>query len=218
MNIRRIIKDNDELGRSDFSLKPRSPTRRQKQLVVLLIGFFLLIALLADLWPLKNTYFNWNKVGVRAHATLLVNQLDPAMRYVEGGSPDADHSLYYLLAVKFFSIFIHSRLLCLRVLSIVATAISLFFLYRTATILFSRPVALITLFIMVTSPISQRQLYFPPNDNYTSLFLMVNYCHGEGLLLLPPAPLGGRAPIIGCHHLLFSISEPLRSPLLDFIG
>ena len=65
---------------------------------------------------------------------------------------------------------------------------------------------------------SQRQLYFPPNDNYTSLFLMVNYCHGEGLLLLPPAPLGGRAPIIGCHHLLFSISEPLRSPLLDFIG
>ena len=153
MNIRRIIKDNDELGKSDFFLKPPPPTRRQKQLVVLLIGFFLLIALLADLWPLKNTYFNWNKVGVRAHATLLVNQLDPAMRYVEGGSPDADHSLYYLLAVKFFSIFIHSRLLCLRVLSIVATAISLFFLYRTATILFSRPIALITLFIMVTSPI-----------------------------------------------------------------
>ena len=60
--------------------------------------------------------------------------------------------------------------------------------HRTAAHLFISVLAyhlLISIEYQLHNQGSQRQLYFPPNDNYISLFLMVNYCHGKGSFLLP---------------------------------
>ena len=141
----------DEFGRGDFFVPPPPATTVQKWVLVSLICFFILSAFAADLWPCKKTYFFFGFQGIRPYTML--NQISLAMRYSHGGSADDDQSLMFLSVLKIFSSFIPSRLLCLRTISILAATISLILAYRLVAILFSRPIALLFISLLVTSPI-----------------------------------------------------------------
>ena len=115
----------------------------------MLICVFILTAGLADLWPLKNTYCFFNE-GVMNFNDL--GRITLEMRYCRGGSNQRD-SIVWLSVIKLFYGLIPDRALCLRVISVFSTVLSLFILYRLTVILFSSRLALLFIFLLVTSPI-----------------------------------------------------------------
>lgn len=142
----------EDFGRSDFVKKVPRASRSQKKLIAAFICFFVLTAFIADLWPCKKTYFFFAYQGGLKPFTVL-DQITPALRYSEGQAWAEFQSLSYLVMLKLFSPIIPCRLLNLRVLNIIISCASLFFLYRLAAILFSRAVGLVFLFLLVTSPV-----------------------------------------------------------------
>ena len=143
-----------DYGKSEYD-PIADPSSARYFLVFSLIIFFVFIAFLGDLWPVKN-------VGDQAYVwTHFENisglsmgfKLSPAMRYSFGSAARYFQSLFYIALVKLFYLAIPHRLLCLRVISIVFTSVSLFFIYRIGSILFCRAVGILLLFILVTSPV-----------------------------------------------------------------
>lgn len=118
--------------------------------MVACIGLFVLASLAAESWPCKKTYFHFAYWGVRSFVQ--VGHLNWNQRYSWGGSGQEYLSLSYLAALKLASLIVPSRLLCLRLISIASTCISLYILYRLATLLFCRPVGLLFVFLLASSP------------------------------------------------------------------
>jgi len=144
----------DELGKSDYTISSRPGYQRQKLIMAGLILFFILIAFLADLWPLKNIPDGYGYPGLMSLRALAMRlEVSPAMRYSTGAGSVSFRSLPYVAAVKLFYFVLPHRLLCLRAVSVLSTALALFLLYRIAVILFSPLVAIIYLFLLVTSPV-----------------------------------------------------------------
>lgn len=79
--------------------------------------------------------------------------LTRAMAFFQGGSQGLPfHSFPYVVLVKLFYRLIPFRCLCLRAVSVFSSLIALGLLYRLSARLFCRPVALIFLLLLVTSP------------------------------------------------------------------
>jgi Dolichyl-phosphate-mannose-protein mannosyltransferase len=138
----------------------------QRWTVAALIIAFILFSCLADLWPVKNVYFY---IYSRVDGLLTMDlELNPAMRYAAGNGIHSTESFLYVLVVKLFYLVLPYRFLCLRAVSVCSTAVALFFLYRLAVLIFSRPVSILFLFLLVTSPIyleSMRSIGFIPLTN-----------------------------------------------------
>ena len=154
---------------------------------VILIALFVLFSCLADLWPVKKTYFFvYSTVDDLLTMDL---QVHPAMRYTAGNGIHSGESLLYVLTVKLFHLLIPFRVACLRAVSVCSTVVSLFFLYLTGKRLFSRPVALLFLFLLVTSPIyleSMRAFGFIPLTN--TIVVMAIYFFTASLRGRRPCP------------------------------
>ncbi len=156
----------NEVGHTELSHFSSRVPPAQVLWVVTLIGLFVAFSIIADLWPVKNTYFY---VYSRVDGLLTMDlPINPAMRYASGNGIHSTESLVYVLAVKLFYILIPYRFACLRTVSVVSTAIALFFLFRIAVLLFCRQIAVLFLFLLVTSPIyleSMRAIGFIPLTN-----------------------------------------------------
>jgi len=151
MTIRGLIQSPGDFGTSNFKKERSQLNHHQKWLAVGLISLFVILSVIADLsWPLKNTYAFFD-IGSRSFNML--NQITPDMRYSGGGSGMLSSSLIWTIALKLFYSIIPSRMLCLRVMSLFFSCLSLVLLFRVSIYLFSRIVAFIFLFLLVTSPI-----------------------------------------------------------------
>ena len=141
----------NEFGHSDLSHTPTKCPFSRKWWIAVLIGLFVALAILADLWPVKTTYFY---IYSRVDGLLTMDlPLNPAMRYAAGNGIHSTESFIYVLAVKLFYLLIPYRFFCLRAVSICSTAISLFFLFKLAALIFCRQIAFLFLFLLITSPI-----------------------------------------------------------------
>ena len=139
-------------GRDAFPPMRRSSPPLDR-LVAALIGLFLIAVFLADLYPCKNVDSNYAYVERGNVLALDMNfNLQPSMRYSSGFTARYYDSLFYVALIKLFHLIIPYRLLCLRIISVLATSLSLFLLYRIAVILFCRGVGVVLLFILATSP------------------------------------------------------------------
>ena len=156
----------NEFGHSDLSYTfDKRPAPREWWIAVF-IGLFISFSILADLWPVKNTYFY---VYSRVDGLLTMDlPLNPAMRYASGNGIHSTESFIYVLVIKLFYLLIPYRFACLRVVSVCSTAISLFFLFKLASVIFCRQIAFLFLFLLITSPIyleSMRAIGFIPLTN-----------------------------------------------------
>ena len=138
------VKDRDQ----ELILKLVTPKASRWILAGLLI-LFVAQALLADLYPLKNIYCFFNE-GVMAFTEL--DDINPGMRYCGGGSNQMGSWVWGGI-LKLVTRFISSRAISLRLVSIVATVCSLLILFRLARRLYSPPVGLVFIFLLVTSPV-----------------------------------------------------------------
>jgi len=160
-----------DLSRSDFAAAPAHATHIQKWLLPALICFFIALSLGTDLlWSSRKCYFAANTYW-KCFTTITPITYD--MRYSPGHGGEEIMSLSYLSSVRLFYSIIPDRLLSLRVLSVVVSSITLFFLYRFAAIMFCRPVGFIFIFLLITTPISVESLrafgYMP----LTRLFISI---------------------------------------------
>lgn len=164
------IQDNGDLGKNDFKPKFSKLEGSKKWLVGILIGLFIAQAFLADLWPCKNIPlgYGWPVPRSNTQALAMSFKINSGMRYSTGDNCHSFISLPYVALVKLSYNFIPYRLLCLRVISTISTAIALFFLYRLAAILFSPAVGIVYLFLLATSPVyleKMRSFGFIPLSN-----------------------------------------------------
>jgi len=119
-------------------------------LPALLIGLFLVLALVADIWLAKKYYFYAEAHGMKAFYRL--DNLNWRGPLPLAGGLNQDESLPYLLLLKTVHYFISDRLLCMRLVSISAGAATLIFLYLIGKSLLSRTIALVALYFLVTNP------------------------------------------------------------------
>ena len=151
MTISNLLQSSGDFGTTNFKQGRIQLTHLQRWLVIGLISLFVILSVIADLsWPLKNTYAAFD-IGIRSFNKL--GQIIPDMRYSSGGSGMLDSSLIWMIILKLFYSIIPSRILCLRVIALFFSSLSLFILFRLSMFLFSRIVAFIFLFLLVTSPI-----------------------------------------------------------------
>jgi len=132
----------DELGKNRFESLLRSPSSLS-WLPAALIALFIIMSFLGDVHPCKNvteTYAYVHHGNIRALA--MDFDLRPTMWYSFGSAARYYNSLLYVALIKLFDLFIPYRLLCLRAISVLATALSMFFLYRLTIILFCRQVGI----------------------------------------------------------------------------
>ncbi len=167
-----IVRDRRSLHRPQF-------ISLQKWIIAGLIILFVLNSFLADLWPVKNIYFYfYSKVDNLLVMDLSVNL---AMRYAAGNGIHSGESLFYVLVVKLFYLLVPFRFYCLRLVTVVSTAAGLFFLYRIAVSIFSRRIAILFLFLLVTSPIyveSMRSIGFIPLTNLVVIVTLYFFIRG----------------------------------------
>jgi dolichyl-phosphate-mannose-protein mannosyltransferase len=151
--MKSIIKiiNTGEFGKDDFIRKVPKSSRTQRRVLFALLGLALLLSLAPDLWPSKKTYF-WSQRGM-VEVFYKIRELKPDQIYTSGEAMAYKESLCYLLLVKLFHNIISQRMLCLRIISCASSLLSIFFLYLIATHLFSRSIALISVFLLATSPI-----------------------------------------------------------------
>jgi hypothetical protein len=135
-------------------LRPSGEERTPPRLAAALIALYCLLAFLADLWPLKNISpgYGWPIPRSNVLALGMDLAITPAMRYSTGDNCLSFSSLPYVAAVKAVQAVIPRRLLCLRVVSVLCTAVALAFLYRTAALAFSPPIGALYIFLLITSP------------------------------------------------------------------
>lgn len=127
---------------------------------------FAAVSLLADLRPVKTSRFHFASSYHHSIEFLLMDlTIRPEMRYNRGHGMDSASSLTYRLALRPLSRLFPGRILCLRVTSVLASAISLWLLYLFSRRFFGPPVGVVSLLIVLTSPLgvdSLRSLgYFP---------------------------------------------------------
>ncbi len=132
-----------------FFSRPRS----QRYIVGFLIAFFVLVTFLPDLRPGRKISlgYGWPKPS-NISALAMDFKLNPAMRYTTGDNSIAFRSLPYVATVKLIQTLVPYRLNCLRLVSVLSTAVALIFLYRTAAVLFCPQVGVLFIFLLVTSP------------------------------------------------------------------
>ncbi len=174
-----------------------------RRLPGLLLLLFLAAALLADLWPARNVYF---LVFHKVDGLLTMEfPLTPAMRYASSHSENSADALPYAALVNLFHLILPGRLLCLRAVSIASTLAALYLFYRMSLLLFSRPVGLLFLFLLVTSPAyleSMRSIGFIPPTNA----LVAAGCYLLALLLKEKRCRPGVVCLLAfCCFLTFSL-------------
>lgn len=136
------------------SRRPFGSGRRTALAASALLVLFAAVSFAADLWPLRTSPADFSAPffsNTRALAMRI--DLTPAMAFFPGGSQGLPfHSLPYAALVKLTYRLIPFRCLCLRAVSVGSSLVMLMLLYRLAARLFCRPVALLFLFLLVTSP------------------------------------------------------------------
>ena len=136
------------ISEKSFQISPQS----RKWLLSILISYFIFIAFLADgLWINKNSYFATYTCSFKNFTIL--HPVPYHSWYSTGGSGQEDRSLPYMALLRFFYLIVPDRILSLRITSVLVTALSLFFLYQFARLLFSPRIGLVFTFLLVTSPI-----------------------------------------------------------------
>jgi len=143
-----------DLGRGD-SARAFSPAARTSALALGgLIALFAALAYAVNLWPLQVNCVEFGAPFLSNFRALDMSfPVTPSLRYYWIGSQGLPYrSLLYAAAAKAFYACLPYRLLSLRTLSVTASAIGLVCLYQTAALLFSRPIALLYVFLLVTSP------------------------------------------------------------------
>ncbi len=141
------------LGRSDFS-NPVAAGLRQRWLLIILFSFVILITAAIESRPLKKIPPGYGHPKPRSNVLALAMdfELSPAMRYSPGDDSHSFISLPYAAAVKLVYALLPYRLIALRAVSLVSMLLALFFLYRTAALLFSPTVGIICVAVLATTP------------------------------------------------------------------
>ncbi len=118
--------------------------------LALCIGLFVVLALSAEVWPAKKFYFFTEAKGMEVFFRL--DNLN--FRAPLPGATSTMHyeSLPYLLLLKMVRYLISDRLMCMRLVSIFAGIVILICIYLICKLLFSRTVALVALYFLVTNP------------------------------------------------------------------
>ena len=165
-----------DYGKSEFVRVADVPRPRYLPVFSLII-FFLLIAFLGDLWPVKNVSEQCYGYVERGNILSLSMdiKLSPSMRYSSGFTARYYESLPYQAIIKLFHLFIPYRLVCLRMVSILSTSVALFFIYRLTTILFCRSIGMLLIILLVTSPVCVENLrafgYIPLTNAIVSIVI-----------------------------------------------
>ena len=144
----------------------RSSVRTCNLAAAAAVLLFATVSLLADLRPVKTSRFHF-AASYHHSIEFLLMDLDvrPEMRYNRGHGMDSASSLAYRLALRPVSWLFPGRILCLRMASILASGISLWLLYLFSRRFFGPPAGVVSLLLVLTSPLgvdSLRSLgYFP---------------------------------------------------------
>ena len=148
------MKGDSELGRSEFN-RPVATTRLHRFLLITLLTVICLLAVVVELRPLKKIAAGYPCPIPRSNVLALAMdfKLTPAMRYTSGDGSLSFVSLPYAAAVKLMYFLVPHRLFCQRLVSVASTVVAMFFLYRTAALLFSPSVGIICVFVLITTPV-----------------------------------------------------------------
>lgn len=167
-----------EFGKNTLPLKAPRLNPGQRWLLAGLLLFYVIQSLFADvLWPAGKIVFDSTYSAMYQFRAFDRNfPIDTAFRYPRGGTGEEYQSLAYMAVLHLFYSIIRNRWLCLRIMSIVFSTLSLFFAFRLGSVLFSKPIAFISVFLLATSPayaLSMRSFGFIP---LTQLVVIV-FCY-----------------------------------------